>query len=145
MPTFYKPWSGHPGQEQTPGIARGSRELEVLECAWFTRLKANPDMSHEDAKKHFFVDVSQCVSRSPWGRPPSLCRRTCTFSFEGSFCLTGADELMALGFGERISYNHGMTDFAIKDLAGEAFAAPCAAMVLQALFLNKSAPWWSQS
>ena len=82
------------------------------------------------------------MSRLPWGQPPTLCRNTLTFSYEGGFLLSGADNLKGLGFSTELAYGSGLDDSECRDLSGEAFAAPCIAVMLQAFFLNVCAPWW---
>ena len=143
----FMPWTGPPLKGSTLGIIGDKeRALDVINVAWADRLQQMPLASVEAAKVGFFANYSQCVSRRPWGRPPTLTRRTELFSFEGGFVLTGYDHLAAMGYGHLLAYSNSdtLTERDARDLCGEAFSVPCISTAIAGFFLNRHAPWWHQ-
>jgi len=136
------PWTGQPHNETAAGFTHGTRRHELLNLAFAARLISQPGLSREEAKHRYYVNLSQCASRDPWGSCKTFCRKTLLFSYEGGFVMSGGDHLMSLGFGAARSYGSDLEDGELRDLAGEAFGVPCIATAMAGFFLNRLAPWW---
>jgi hypothetical protein len=127
------------------GVPASGRFFDVMNLAWISRMRerGSESLSRDDLKKSFFANLSQCCTREPWGKPPTLCRGTLLFSFEAGLLFTPSDHLQCLGLGNALSYGHSLSNADCRSLAGEAFSAPVVASALQAFFLNRLAPWWA--
>jgi hypothetical protein len=145
-PLTYKPWSS---KHNTGGICNlSARHVDAIDVAWIARLNTSREhgggQTEAQLTKGYFVNVSQGVQRTHFflGSAATLCKTTLLYSFEGAFVLSGGDHLACLGFPLSVAYGQQLADSEKRNLAGEAFALPCAATVLYASALNPHAPWW---
>jgi hypothetical protein len=148
IPRHYKPWSAsRPELQAHPNL--GERAIDVIDVAWADRLQQQSrrkvgSTTEAALAMGYFANVSQAVQRHPFFHrgAGTLCKSSLLYSFEGQFVLTGGDHLAALGFPNRVAYGSTLEDSEKRNMAGEAFALPCAASVLCGIFLNSHATWW---
>ncbi len=67
---------------------------------------------------------------------------SCLFSFELDARVLPIHHLALMGQPYSAAFNH-MSETDLKSLSGEAFSAPCAALLTAAFVLNPWAPWWA--
>lgn len=148
LPADYKGWTSR-REYRGHGVPDSDRVHALLNAAWGKRLttakKTNQATDVLSLSKGFFCDLSQSISRGPYGRLSTLTTASVKYSFEGDCVLSGEDSLSTLGFPAAMRRNHGMTAAEIRSLAGEAFSLPCSATVLACFYLNPYGEWWSGS
>ena len=91
---------------------------------------------------HWFVDISQCCSREPWGPGlPTLGCKTCIYSYHFDKILTGQCHASAMGWSSDTVWNV-VTELAQKRLVGNAIFLPNLAVALGALIANERLAIW---
>ncbi len=142
LPADSRPWTGRVaftagGSYLTP------RQLDVLDCAWASRRTEFPNKNTKQLAQGFWANVSQAVQRRPWGdMPATLCRGTVLYSFEHDVVLTGFAHLRLLGWPVSTPSRDQFTSSEVRDMAGEGFSVPIAALILHSAFCLPGAPWW---
>ncbi len=63
------------------------------------------------------------------------------YSFEKDYLLSGWAHMKALGIPDDVDTT-GLSEAELRCLAGEGFAAPCAALAASVFYFNPLAPWW---
>ena len=141
----YRGWTSQAGIRLL-GVPKVERCKDVLDVSWSTRMRqlglATP---RKEAAKSWWTDPGQGVGRRCWGETPgTLCRNSIKYSHEFDFSLSGYDHLRLQGIPKEepgMAYAR-FSDDELKDLAGEAYFLPCAAMVMFSYYLNPHSPWW---
>jgi hypothetical protein len=141
------PSDSHPLTGKTPppalrGVARNPRVLELLDIAEGIRLQTKTPASE------FFINVSQNVARTPFGKMHCLTIGSQTYDPYRDQCLTGLDRMALMGMpcnflGEQLE--SGAIAASERDLgkfAGQAMCAPCLGAVFVSVFLQPCGPWW---
>ncbi len=138
-------WSSRQGI-RLAGFPRSERCLDALNVAWAARLMSatSKQVTSDELRQGYWVNVAQSVDRRPWGGPGCLTTKGVWYSFERDFCLDGFDTLRLQGQPSDISAA-GLGCGALKQLAGEAFFAPCIGNALLALYLSPYATWWREA
>ena len=140
----YSPWSQ---TARLLGIPRGERARDLLDIAYIDRMsKVRPGTSTQEALRGFWADSSQAVARRPWGLSCAcMTTESVHYSFSHDFALSGYDQLRLQGYHIGSAPRSGswaLSNAQLKNLAGEAFCAPVAAMVCYAYWLNPQGVWW---
>ena len=103
-----------------------------------------PNTSVEQARANFWVDISQGVDRSPWGRLGVFCRSSMWYSYQMDLVLTGHDMALAMGLPTDSCPTMLLTDQKMRGLAGEAFHLANFMTVAWPYDMNPWAPWWKE-
>eukprot|EP00929_Paragymnodinium_shiwhaense_P029996 TRINITY_DN17077_c0_g1_i1.p2 TRINITY_DN17077_c0_g1~~TRINITY_DN17077_c0_g1_i1.p2 ORF type:complete len:522 (+),score=113.64 TRINITY_DN17077_c0_g1_i1:208-1773(+) len=120
------------------------RELDVIEVAWATYLKEyvkGTRHGQELNPERFHVDVSQDVTRKPWALDSMRCLTKNSKPFIGSQnrILMPAENFLCQGRKPLMFPKH-FAEMHIRDLAGEGFFAPVAALAVLGYFLSAEIP-----
>ena len=109
--------------------------IHLVNVAWAS--KEESDRNAED----FYVDLSQNVSRCPWGSYVNICRNTMLYSFEFDAVLDGIAMLALQGFPVADMSLDGVPSKILHAAAGEAMFAGCVGVCLLAVAHLSTAPW----
>ena len=122
--------------EQYVGAFEGitTERAKVLKIA-FKHLQRCRGMS-ADVAAEYVVDVSQSIQRASWGRSIRTITTSSTiFSFKHQRLLKPHQHLSIMGMPPTHVSLLGLTETNVRNLAGEAFADPCAAVGIVSLML----------
>ena len=137
MSSQHAPWTGRPrNPPELRGLPQTARVAEAVNIAWGARAKS--------ARKFpWWLDASQCISRSPFGaRVPCLTTSTILYDYEQDCVRSSDDKLRLQGMPVCEAPFGCMSDSEKSDVAGEAMFAADVGSVLLAVFLCSSGPWW---
>ncbi len=135
------------------GLGRGlnPRAREILDIAWACRLKTEARAARREGRMpkaapslrhNFWADISQSVSRKPWGEGVStLCQNSVIYSFELDRVLPPQAHLRLQGW-PRDAHLEGVPKASLREMAGEAFFLPTVCAALWAMVLTPDTPWW---
>lgn len=111
------------------------RQKEILDVAFLSIWASKGlELPHSEVIKNLYVDVSQAISRRPWGRLRTLCTGSQIYSFEKDRVLIAEESLRLLGFPTG-SWTASLTQSDIMGFAGNAMALPSVAAVSLSLLL----------
>ena len=107
--------------------------------AWAVATARSHEMSLErleSLQKNLVIDLSQCVTRGSYSTQIRAMTQGSHFlSFGLERCLDGAEHLRLLGIVPEGNVRQGFSERELKELAGQAFAAPCAGIIMMSLLL----------
>ena len=147
-------WTKH---KKVSGVPRTARYLDVINYASHCyQLQLLQDKAREDpavagdvralgdAWKHcpYVCDYTQSADRSPWtaGHVRSICANSSFYHFGMDRVLLPKEHLMLLGWSSSTDVS-GLSQSAIRDLAGESMACPCVCAVMAAVALSLPGVW----
>lgn len=131
------PWSEHASEPRLRHVPRSARVHELINVAWGSR--PAPQRTFP-----WFADLSQCISRRPWGSSMGcLTTSSHPYDFSNDLCMNGNCKLLLQGLlvCDKPLFA-GVSEAARNDLAGEGMFAPSITTITLAICLNNLAPWW---
>ena len=137
MSVNYAPWTGRKDNPpQLRGLPRSKRVVEAVNIAWGARPKSARTFP-------WWLDVSQCISRCPYGeRIPCLTTSTMLYNFQEDCLVSASDNQRLQGWPvDRVPFDC-LSEAERSDIAGESMFAADVGTVLLAVFLCSSGPWW---
>ncbi len=142
MPPEITPW-----QDTKPslsGVPKHERYPILLDICYYDFLKKEAKGKASRAPNgmpRWFCDLSQGPDRGHWGStPPGLVQNTAIYSFEDDITFLESWGHRILGF-PRVDLA-SLSKSAIKSLVGESVDLPSQAIILYAIYLTPTAPWW---
>lgn len=142
MPPEITPWMDT--NPKLTGVPPHERFPTLLDIAYYAFLKKEQKGKASRAANgapKWFVDLSQGPDRGHWGTvPPCMDQNTAIYSFENDIVFLEGWGHRMLGFPN--ADVSGLSKCAIKSLVGEAIDLPSQAIILYAIFLTPTAPWW---
>jgi hypothetical protein len=130
---------------QLRGVPRCDRVHDLLNVAFMLRRDRNPNVPIKDLLCNFWANPSQNIARKPWSdHPATLTQSAELYSFEHDAVLSGHAHLRGMGFPTNMAPIGFMSEYALRQLAGEAYSVPVMSLLLSAVFMIPDAPWWKQ-
>lgn len=146
-----QPWTA-PARGASPalrGLSGCARQREVIDLAFLCACAEEGLNPRARAHRHkvasgLFVNVSQNPCRRAWGRVlGTFCASSIVYSFEHDRTLIAEEMLRVLGWGAVDAA--GLSQAALRDLAGESLAKPCIAAAAVAMLATVHLPGlWAQ-
>ena len=131
LPEDEPKWSS---QHRLHGVS-AARDVSSIDICWSWMRKKHPEWSADDLARHLCIDLSQCVTRQPWTMGVrSLVQHSTLYLYGQDRVLSGREHFNLLGSPLR-DLKCDLYDRHFKELAGEAFGAPCVATCLIGLAL----------
>ena len=148
VPPEFAPWTKTFSKKNCGKMQK--RALDLIDCTamqvWKRAkvpLGAASD-SRRDALKDTLLDMSQSHERRPFSNGEDIARCLTTGSWLYSYrldrVLLPLEHLLLQGYPVSTRIPEKMNDKDVRDLAGEAIALPCLAVVVWALYIHKSFP-----
>ncbi len=142
MPRDAKPWTGRAGVELR-GVPNKEHLHDLLDIAFEDRRsKFETGTPTSDVVRGFMADLSQAVGRKAWSDGPGTARKNSIwYSFEYDCVLSGSCNMRLLGWGER--FCESFSESELRNLAGEGYSLPIAAVLTLLFYCNPHAIWWA--
>lgn len=140
-----KAWSSKSGKHLAGCPSARARDCINVGYAFHTK-RATSTREAEAMAEDLLCDVSQNVDRKPWACKFGTFTTSCEYYSYGLDRMIFEEEKFALlGFDVRKLNLHGISAGSLRDVAGEAMAVPCVAMVIYSILLNVEFPGlWSK-
>ena len=131
-----RPWSSHARMQ---GISCTPRHREILDVAFLDAernlVEHGLRTTREDIANNLFCDVSQNLSRKPWGGLRTLTTSTILYSFQKDRLILPEEGLRILGFPSTSTLVRGISQGDVSDIVGQAMAVPAVVLPTMALLL----------
>jgi hypothetical protein len=136
------PWTGRPGI-LLRGLPDSARQRDILDVAFATKRKQQPDATFEMLQASLWANPSQGIQRAPWAhQPPTLCTSAEVYTFAGDAVLSGNAHFLMNGWPQGFCPRDLFQEQELRNMAGEAVSLPCLSLVMFAFYCNPHAPWW---
>ena len=134
------------------GVPRHERYPKLLDVSYqgFLNKEAHPPKKRStkraerrpDGKPEWYCDLSQGPNRGHWGPTPTgFLQNSIIYSLADDFVFDDSWGHRLLGF-PNMSFA-GLSKSGIRSLLGESQDLYCVSLIVYALFLIDTAPWWS--
>jgi hypothetical protein len=135
----YNPWTEPQDGRPRPtlrGVPPNKRYVDTINLAWASR-------PPESRSLPFFVNFSQCPTRSPWGpHMKTLTTSSKVYDFKRDRVFTPFECLLFHGFPVNKLDFTMFEQTKLMDATGEMMSCPCLGSVLLGIYLNSNGPWW---
>ena len=142
------PWTSRVGVSLA-GVPPGGRCREVIDCCWWKLRCGRPGETDAAVAKDAWAHISQSISeqRLPFSQPlaPCLLSNSLLYSFELDTCISALAHMQIMGWPSSYCDDDSvLTEGELRDLSGNCFSVPLAAIVSSAMVMNRHASWWRQ-
>ena len=117
------------------GLARNKkRELDCIDIAWNYELSQS-GLTAEQLQQELIIDLSQSLSRASWSRNKvrAITTGSTYYVYSLDRIITGSEHFTLLGMPLPAEIASSISERQLREMAGEAFAAPVAAVAMLAL------------
>ena len=113
-----------------------ARQTDVTDVAWMSRPKGSRTLP-------FFADLSQCVSRTPWGTSlGTVCTSSIIYDFEKDSVISSDMLLGLMGFLPGSFDLSEVSASKQRRMIGEAIFVPNLTAAVMGVYLNPHNPLW---
>ena len=140
-----KPWTS---RKKLLGVPAGARVRQLLDIVYWKRRISAPGISEEEFIQDCWVHISKSMERLPYqvGSLPCLVAGSQFYSMQFDTTISGRAHMQVIGWPEcYLDDADGLSDHEYRDLAGNAFSVPLAALLSACMIMNRYGPWWSES
>ena len=130
-----EPWSL---RHRMGGVGQQGRVHDAINVTWQLEQRRALEQGRAPCE-NIILDTSQAMSRNPvmTGRVRSIVRNSSFFSYAMQRLIRPSEHLALLGFPDAMALAESVgSAHSVRDLSGEAMAAPCAGGVLACLLVN---------
>ena len=95
-----------------------------------------------------WVHISQSIERLPYqvGSLPCLVTGSQFYSMQFDCTISGRAHMQVMGWPEcYLDDADGLSDNEYRNMAGNAFSVPFAALLSACMIMNRYSPWWRES
>ena len=145
LPSDSKLWTSRP-EVKLRGLPDSQRQRDYLDVLFGSAVVQNPGVDAASLAKNLWGDPSQNVDRIPKKHKKgvgTLTTSTALYSFECDAVLSGAAGIQLMGWHRGAAPMEQVSESTARNLAGDSFSVPLAALMQCALFWNPHTPWWS--
>jgi hypothetical protein len=135
----YRPYTSRHPAPRLGGVPAVARVLDLLDVAESARLQAGLPV------EGYFANITQSVSRKPWGHMKTLTAHTELYDFSREVMVSPIEELALHGFPAKEMLEQLLSEYSCKTIqsfAGNSMFLPCIGSVMLAYFLNSHGTWW---
>ena len=144
IPKHDKPWSQRRGIQMS-GVPARPRVVDLLDVGFALRQRAlGHYATSAELRRSYYCDISGSVERKPFAVHPFVFRRNSfLYSYETDSVLSGAAQLEVMGWPRRLLPSASViSDSEYRDLSGECYSVPIAAVLNMCFYCNPWGPWW---